>query len=65
MRNSMYTIKQNEQQALHELTEIVQTLKTQITLDKRAFKEAKGSARKAQYLINMILDRWEEERRYA
>ena len=61
----MYTIKQKEQEAIHELASIVQTLDHQTTLDKREFNEAKSSVRKAQYLINLILDTWSEERTFA
>ncbi|HBL39931.1 TPA: hypothetical protein DDZ10_04695 [Candidatus Uhrbacteria bacterium] len=61
----MYTIKQKEREALREISEIVQTLDQQDTLEKQEFNEAKSSVRKAQYLINLILDRWEEERTFA
>ena len=61
----MYTIKQKDKQALCELSGIVQALNTETAFDKRAFIEAKISARKAQHLINLVLDDWREERTYA
>lgn len=61
----MYTIKQKEQEALRELSDIIRILNTETTLDKRAFNDAKSSVRHARYLINLVLDHWEEERSYA
>ncbi len=61
----MYIMKQNEQKALQELSIIVQTLNVQTTFDKKDFNIAKTSARQARYLVNLIIDRWEEERIYA
>ena len=61
----MYTIKRSEQEALHELSLIAQILETQTTLEKKEFIEAKDSIRKAQYLVNLILDTWSEERTFT
>jgi len=61
----MYIIKQNEQQSIQKLSAIVQTLAVQKTFDKKDFNDAKTSVRQARYLVNLILDRWEEERTFA